>query len=212
MEDKTYMQKYYLFNKKILLEKNKIRWNKNKAKYKISSKKWKDKNKDYLSVKHKEWYLKNKTEFNKKRRLQNKGIYWNKYSYRKEYLKQYQRNKRRTDLLFRLNSNISRQLRKNLVRLNLTKKDSTKNILPYSMAQLKEHLEKQFDKTMTWENFGFTWNIDHKTPITWYHTEKDLIKYGWALENLAPLDATKNKEKQNDFCSDVMLALSLIGR
>ena len=103
-------------------------------------------------------------------------------------------------------------MRKNLVRLNLTKKDSTKNILPYSMAQLKEHLEKQFDKTMTWENFGFTWNIDHKTPITWYHTEKDLIKYGWALENLAPLDATKNKEKQNDFCSDVMLALSLIGR
>lgn len=83
------------------------------------------------------------------------------------------------------------------------------NFLPYSILQLKQHLEKLFEPWMTWDNRGiynpktwddndtstWTWQIDHIIPhSTFYYTsmKDDNFKKCWALNNLRPLNAKQN--------------------
>jgi hypothetical protein len=204
-------QSYYKTNKEKMNNKMKELRKINKEKYKIIEKEWRNKNKEKIKIDHKEWYNKNKVEYNKNRRLTNKGVYWNTYEHRKEYLKKWQTQKRQKDLLYRLNSNISRRIRKDLKRFNLTKKESTQKILPYSMQELKEHIEKQFTSEMNWNNMGEFWEIDHSTPIAWCQNEKDMLNL-WALSNLRPLLKQENREKQDLFSGDISNTLSSIGR
>jgi hypothetical protein len=67
--------------------------------------------------------------------------------------------------------------------------------LGYTKHELMEHLEKQFDENMSWNNYG-TWHIDHIIPITKFDktTPSYIINH---LENLQPLDGTENKSKNN---------------
>lgn len=70
-------------------------------------------------------------------------------------------------------------------------------LLEYDIDDLKNHLEKQFQTGMTWENFG-QWHIDHKIPLSVfnYTTPDDLdFKRAWALSNLQPLWAQDNLVK-----------------
>jgi 5-methylcytosine-specific restriction endonuclease McrA len=78
--------------------------------------------------------------------------------------------------------------------------------LPYTIQELKEHLEKQFESWMTWENHGCldptrdTWQIDHIIPHSSFHYETmdcEEFKKCWALENLRPLKAIDNLKKGN---------------
>lgn len=69
--------------------------------------------------------------------------------------------------------------------------------LDYSVDDLKKHLERQFAKGMTWDNFG-EWHIDHIVPVVSFN----LSEYGdkefkacWALSNLRPLWAKENRDK-----------------
>lgn len=73
-------------------------------------------------------------------------------------------------------------------------------LVAYTADQLKRHLEKQFKPGMTWENHGTYWHIDHKIPIAAFNfeTPEDLdFKKCWALKNLQPLEAIKNKSKRD---------------
>lgn len=86
---------------------------------------------------------------------------------------------------------------------------STFDLLPYSVDELKVHLEKQFEPWMTWENHGkydsstwddnntstWTWQIDHIIPRSKFvytnFDEPDFIEC-WSLSNLRPLSAKVN--------------------
>jgi hypothetical protein len=77
----------------------------------------------------------------------------------------------------------------------ISKKDSYSKSLGYSGAELARHLERQFEKGMTWENHG-QWHIDHITPIS------HLIRQGITdpsavncLSNLRPMWASDNISK-----------------
>ena len=81
--------------------------------------------------------------------------------------------------------------------------------LPYSIFQLKEHLEKQFEPWMNWTNrrkyisqfwddnnsSTWRWNIDHIIPKSNFNyktvIDEDFQKC-WALENLRPYSAKQN--------------------
>ena len=97
----------------------------------------------------------------------------------------------------RLNSNVL-----NLFRYALKMKREGrrwKKLLAYSVEELIEHLENQFDDKMTWDNYG-KWHIDHIIPLSHfrYITEKNSeFKKCWALENLQPLWASENRKKYN---------------
>jgi hypothetical protein len=82
----------------------------------------------------------------------------------------------------------------------------TIHYLPYTLDQLKDHLESQFEPWMTWENHGVynpsrrTWQIDHIIPQSLLPFDSfdhpNFLKC-WALENLRPLEALENIKKGN---------------
>ncbi len=76
--------------------------------------------------------------------------------------------------------------------------------LPYTMEELRTHLESLWEPWMTWENYGVldlevrTWQIDHITPQTLLpfsdFSDSNFFQC-WALSNLRPLESSKNLEK-----------------
>lgn len=81
--------------------------------------------------------------------------------------------------------------------LKIEKNGRTEEILGYTRAELKEHIEKQFVSGMTWDNHG-VWHIDHITPISVLldggETDPSVIN---ALPNLMPVFASENLRKNN---------------
>lgn len=75
----------------------------------------------------------------------------------------------------------------------------TEALLGYSFDDLKVHLERQFAKGMSWEDYGrHGWHIDHILPISSfsYETPDDPeFRECWALTNLRPLWGTENISK-----------------
>jgi len=77
----------------------------------------------------------------------------------------YTKNRKKNDIKFRLRCVVSKAIWYYLKQNNGSKNDSSVwEHLPYTSQQLKEHLEKQFDKNMNWENYGSCWWIDHIYP------------------------------------------------
>lgn len=75
----------------------------------------------------------------------------------------------------------------------------TFEVLGYSAEQLHRHLERHFDPGMTWDNYG-EWHIDHRIPLAAfnYQTPDDFdFKRAWALSNLRPMWAAKNRQKSD---------------
>lgn len=72
-------------------------------------------------------------------------------------------------------------------------------LLGYSLEDLREHLERQFQPGMSWENYGINgWHIDHRLPLASfsYQTPDDPgFKAAWSLSNLSPLWAEENRSK-----------------
>jgi len=74
-------------------------------------------------------------------------------------------------------------------------------LVGYTLKQLKQRLECQFQKGMSWKNYG-KWHVDHKKPqsLFKYNTPEDqAFKNSWSLANLQPLWATDNLHKHNKF-------------
>lgn len=75
------------------------------------------------------------------------------------------------------------------------------DLVGYSIQELKEYLELQFDENMNWENMGDYWEIDHIVPLNLFHynTEQDeQFKICWSLANLRPLEKIANKSRPKD--------------
>ena len=72
--------------------------------------------------------------------------------------------------------------------------------LPYSSQDLVEHLEKQFDEKMNWDNYGSYWDLDHIYPqslLPYDSLDHPNFKKCWALDNLQPLEPIANIRKSN---------------
>lgn len=96
---------------------------------------------------------------------------------------------------FRLHKSVSVRMRRSLV----AGKDgsSWEDLVGYSLPDLMAHLESQFTKGMTWDNYG-AWHIDHIRPVTDFNFETSRdpeFKECWSLWNLQPLWAFDNLSK-----------------
>jgi len=148
-------------------------------------------------------------EWNKQYRQDNKEkIKEEKKQYRqdnKAKLNEYQKNKRKNNIVFALRCNVSSQVSMALKRNSSSKQgESLMKYLPYTIDQLKEHLENQFEDWMTWENHGVyhptekRWHIDHIIPqnkLIYDSMDHPNFQNCWALENLQPLLALDNLSK-----------------
>jgi len=108
----------------------------------------------------------------------------------------------------RLRSQLTKQKKKypNLdyaIRQAASKNQNTKylNILGYSKEELKNHLEKQFTKDMTWKAFrNGDIHIDHIKPQSLFNLQDiNDVKECWSLNNLQPLWAKDNIAKSNKY-------------
>lgn len=80
-----------------------------------------------------------------------------------------------------------------------TKVGSTVRDLGCSIPELRVHLERQFQKGMTWDNWGlYGWHIDHKKPLASFDL-RDRSQFLMAVNytNLQPLWAIDNLRKGN---------------
>lgn len=98
---------------------------------------------------------------------------------------------------FKANCAHRKVLSRFLARYGGEKSGRTHEVLGYSVAELKEHISRQFTKGMSWENYG-DWHIDHITSVSTFvkRGEKDPAVVN-ALANLRPMWAEENQKKRD---------------
>jgi hypothetical protein len=83
--------------------------------------------------------------------------------------------------------------------MKTTKKGGSETIsllIGCSTFDLAKHLESQFAKWMTWDNYGTKWHVDHIMPcFAFDHTKPLQVRQCWHYTNLRPLCAKQNMSK-----------------
>ena len=105
-----------------------------------------------------------------------------------------------TDPAFKMKKRVGKSVYQALKKQGKTKGGSTFSALPYTPQDLVEHLEKQFDEKMNWDNYGTYWHLDHIYPqslLPFDNLEHPNFQKCWALDNLQPLEAIENIKKGN---------------
>ena len=141
---------------------------------------WQKDNRDRLNDYHKKWRTDNIDKWRQTKR-------------------DYERNRKSIDPLYKLISNFRTAIYQVLKESNVEKNRHYFDILQYTPEELIIHLESQFKDTMSWDNYG-DWHVDHKLPITSFNIEEmgdnEFMKC-WALENLQPMWGEENIRKSN---------------
>lgn len=147
-------------------------------------------NKQYYKNNEKK-FLDNRIKFN----ILNPDYNKNYYDNNKNYFSDYVMYKYNSNNLYRLSHLTRNRIKEFLKSKNITKNNSTFNIVGCSPEFLKEHLEKQFTDGMSWENHGlYGWHIDHIIPLASAKTEEEIYKL-CHYTNLQPLWSTDNWKK-----------------
>lgn len=130
------------------------------------------------------------------KRLANKKEANRKYHARMLRLR---RDRYKNDILYRLHMNTRAEVRRQLVKGNKSGRRLVDG-LGYTIDKLREHLERQFTRKMSWTNYGTFWHIDHIRPISSFNILEfgdDEFKACWALSNLRPLEKKANIIKRD---------------
>lgn len=107
------------------------------------------------------------------------------------------RERYRSDPAFRLQMSVSTLVRRSLRQNKAGRR--WESLVGYTVDHLRAHLERQFRKGMTWENYGSVWHVDHIIPrasFTFDSAEHPDFLACWALTNLRPLWAKDNFDKR----------------
>jgi glycosyltransferase involved in cell wall biosynthesis len=119
--------------------------------------------------------------------------------YRKKYSREYSREQMK-DPIKRLNRIMGCKINSCLkgFRNKLYKED----VIGYNIKELREHLEKQFDENMSWDNYCKYWWVDHIKPISLFNYKKPEdkeFKECWSLKNLQPMEKIENIKKRDKY-------------
>lgn len=178
-KDKATKDGLYSMCKECKNELRKQHYKNNREKSINYSKQYRQTNKDKIAEYDKQHYQKVKTQIRQRKN-------------------QYQLNRRKNNPAIKLRHNIS-----NIICLALNGRKNGKSMLkyiPYTIQDLKNHLESQFDSNMSWDNYGSYWQIDHIYPqskLPYTSMEDENFKKCWSLNNLRPLEGVANRKKSN---------------
>lgn len=154
----------------------------------------------------KQHYLKNKERVNKRNRAYHKTNYvaleakkkiWlenNKEQYL-SYRRRYKKERKGKNLTYKLAENLRNRLYYALKVKSWKKSTHFSVYIGCEQDFLKQHLEKQFQPGMSWENYG-QWHIDHIKPLGIAKTENEIYEL-CHYTNLQPLWAVENIRKSN---------------
>lgn len=130
-------------------------------------------------------YFKNHYKKNKEKKQAYKKIY---NTENRDIINERLRKRYHTDPQFRISQTYRNRLRSTITRGY--KKSKSLDLLGCSISELKLHLENLFLPTMTWENYGTLWHIDHIVPCAIFDlTNESDQKKCFHYTNLQPLFA-----------------------
>ena len=159
---------------------------------KCAKKQWERNNPKNASAREKRWLQKN-PEYMKN---------YMKTPKARERINRYFRQLRKENPKFRLDHNMATAIRQSLKGKKAGRR--WESLVSYTLKELTEHLESQFDGKMNWENYGSYWEVDHIRPRSLFRytfPEDPEFKECWALKNLQPLEKIVNLRKGNAFSS-----------
>ena len=184
-----YIKKYYLENKKEIIEKEKKRYKDNREDRIEKQSVYNSTRREEKSLYLKEYRKENKNKLDEKRKKYNEE--------NKEKINETRRNRYKdrikNDINFKL-SKIHRNILKRILRYK--KHESTSDLLGYTSIELRENIESKFKDGMSWDNYG-EWEIDHIIPVSSFDLEKTPPCIVNSLDNLQPLWKIENIKKSN---------------
>jgi hypothetical protein len=157
--------------------------------HKLYRSKWLNNNQTQYKEKCKEWSVKNKERIYKTKKE------WrdNNREYFREHQRQYKALKRKSDPVFRITSNLRSRVRKAIKGINKSK--TTIELIGCNIKEFKIHIEQQFKKNMTWNNYG-KWELDHIKPCCSFDlTDIEQQKLCFHYSNTQPLWKKEHREK-----------------
>lgn len=112
---------------------------------------------------------------------------------------EYQREKRKVDLNYKLGGVLRSQLNHCLKNKNIIKSQRMLNLLACDLDFLKQYLESQFKEGMSWENYGKNgWELDHKIPCASFDlSDPEQQKICFHYSNYQPLWQRDNSSKNS---------------
>lgn len=142
---------------------------------------------------------------------------WKKKPHARELIRKYDRNKKRDPIKERVRlRDYHRKLRASSVQYRIKQNFSSRIAFHinkggrstswlletrcgYTVAELMQHLERQFLPGMTWENYGRSgWHVDHIVPVDDFDlTNPAEFSACWSLGNLRPTWGKDNVTKSN---------------
>lgn len=116
-----------------------------------------------------------------------------------KHRKNYEQNYRKSN---QLNINHQINIMYNLKQVTgKTLEKSWETLVPYTLQDLRVHLEAQFTPFMSWDNYGTNWEIDHIIPKVLFQfksAEDKEFQICWSLMNLRPLSVSENRSRPKD--------------
>jgi hypothetical protein len=178
---------YYNLNKDKKLTYQKNYSKKNKQKIKTYKKHYRVVNKDKLKIKKNVYYKNNKDKIKIKKS--------NYYQFTKDERKKYNYNKLKTDIQYKLRSNLRSRLNRAIT--NGYKAGSAVKDLGCSIDEFKIYLESKFLPGMSWDNWSRDgWHIDHIKPLSSFDLKsREQLLEACHYTNLQPLWAEENLSK-----------------
>ena len=115
------------------------------------------------------------------------------------YNVKYRTQKRRTDINIRIKDTLSKRIWDAVK--GHCKSTTTSQLIGCSIKRLKQHLENQFKKDMSWKNYGYYgWHVDHIKPCVKFDLSKACEQRKcFNYKNLQPLWAKENMRKNGTF-------------
>lgn len=170
----------------------------------VISRSWKEKNRDRTRAASNRWKAENQ-ERNRDYKLRwyeenaererERCRRWNTKN--RHHRSEHMRHKRATEPSFRLAGNLRNRVREALALNGQSKSARTMELIGCSAAELRDHLEQQFQLGMSWSNYG-AWEIDHRIPCQAFDLsdpEQQRACFHWS--NLQPLWKAENRSKGN---------------
>jgi hypothetical protein len=123
-----------------------------------------------------------------------------------ESLRKYTKNRKIIDPGFKVKCNLRRRLKDVIVSTKKGGGHHVSSLIGCSTKQLAKHLESQFSKGMTWDNYGINgWHVDHVIPCAKFdHNDAKQIAQCWHWTNLQPLWAKENLTKSDNITNPQM--------
>ena len=147
---------------------------------------------------------KERADYYKQYRVENQEYYknYNKIHYQenKEWYRNWERERLKNDLGFRLKKVVAARINDALRVYNKVKLDRTIEYLGCNMEYYTQYLESKFTPIMTWENYGTEWEIDHIKPICKFDLLNEEEMYEcFHYSNTQPLNKVENREKSGRY-------------